>query len=66
MTGNVIADSRAMTGPGGVVLEDARHLDRFAGHGSVDKGAQFWLQINIPAASLPIWGSPLGLLPLCQ
>jgi 2,4-dienoyl-CoA reductase-like NADH-dependent reductase (Old Yellow Enzyme family) len=29
ITGNVMVDGRAMTGPGGVVLEDDRHLDRF-------------------------------------
>ena len=29
ITGNVMVDARAMTGPGGVVLEDDRHLDRF-------------------------------------
>jgi 2,4-dienoyl-CoA reductase-like NADH-dependent reductase (Old Yellow Enzyme family) len=29
ITGNVMVDARAMTGAGGVVLEDDRHLDRF-------------------------------------
>jgi NADH:flavin oxidoreductases, Old Yellow Enzyme family len=29
LTGNVMIDRRAMTGPGGVVLEDERHLERF-------------------------------------
>ena len=29
ITGNVMVDARAMTGPGGVVLEDARQLDKF-------------------------------------
>ena len=29
LTGNVMVDRRAMTGPGGVVLEDDRHMDRF-------------------------------------
>lgn len=29
ITGNVMVDGRAMTGPGGVVLEDRRFLDRF-------------------------------------
>jgi 2,4-dienoyl-CoA reductase-like NADH-dependent reductase (Old Yellow Enzyme family) len=27
LTGNVMIDRRAMTGPGGVVLEDERHLE---------------------------------------
>ena len=29
LTGNVMVDRRAMTGPGGVVLEDDSHLHRF-------------------------------------
>lgn len=29
LTGNVMVDRRAMTGPGGVGLEDDRHLERF-------------------------------------
>lgn len=29
LTGNVMIDRRAMTGPGGVVLEDERNLERF-------------------------------------
>lgn len=29
ITGNVMVDRRAMTGPGGVVLEDEKHLDTF-------------------------------------
>ncbi|WP_427308608.1 NADH:flavin oxidoreductase/NADH oxidase family protein [Cupriavidus sp. H39] len=55
MTGNVMVDSRAMTGPGGVVLEDARHLDRFRRWARVgrSKGAQFWLQINHPGRQMP-------------
>jgi 2,4-dienoyl-CoA reductase-like NADH-dependent reductase (Old Yellow Enzyme family) len=55
ITGNVMVDSRAMTGPGGVVLEDARHLDRFKRWAQVgrSKGAQFWLQINHPGRQMP-------------
>src|ERR1700747_1361936 len=46
ITGNVMVDNRAMTGPGGVVLEDDKHLDRFKHWASIGraKGAQFWLQ----------------------
>lgn len=29
LSGNVMIDGRAMTGPGGVVLENDRHLERF-------------------------------------
>ncbi|AQV98406.1 2,4-dienoyl-CoA reductase [Cupriavidus necator] len=55
ITGNVMVDSRAMTGPGGVVLEDARHLDRFRRWAQVgrSRGAQFWLQINHPGRQMP-------------
>ncbi len=50
LSGNVMVDARAVTGPGGVVLEDARHLDRFREWARVGraKGAHFWLQINHP------------------
>jgi 2,4-dienoyl-CoA reductase-like NADH-dependent reductase (Old Yellow Enzyme family) len=50
LTGNVMVDSRAMTGPGGVVLEDAAHLERFRQWAKIGraKGAQFWMQINHP------------------
>lgn len=55
LTGNVMVDGRAMTGPGGVVLEDATHLDRFKRWASAgrSKGAQFWLQINHPGRQMP-------------
>ncbi|WP_321813510.1 MULTISPECIES: NADH:flavin oxidoreductase/NADH oxidase family protein [unclassified Paraburkholderia] len=72
ITGNVMVDSRAMTGPGGVVLEDDRHLDAFRQWASVgrSKGAQFWLQINHPGRQMranlgqPTWAPsavPLAL-----
>lgn len=50
LTGNVMVDSRAMTGPGGVVLEDDSHLDRFKKWAQIAKsgGAQVWMQINHP------------------
>ncbi|WP_137923760.1 NADH:flavin oxidoreductase/NADH oxidase family protein [Cupriavidus sp. 2SB] len=55
ITGNVMVDSRAMTGPGGVVLEDARHLDRFKRWAEVGRAnkAQIWLQINHPGRQMP-------------
>lgn len=55
ITGNVMVDGRAMTGPGGVVLEDDQHLDRFKRWAQVGraKGAQFWLQINHPGRQMP-------------
>ncbi len=55
ITGNVMVDARAMTGPGGVVLEDDRHLDRFAAWAKAgrSRGAQMWMQINHPGRQMP-------------
>jgi 2,4-dienoyl-CoA reductase-like NADH-dependent reductase (Old Yellow Enzyme family) len=54
ITGNVMVDSRAMTGPGGVVLEDDQHLSQFKAWTRIgrSKGAQFWLQINHPGRQM--------------
>lgn len=56
ISGNVMVDSRAMTGPGGVVLEDDTHLARFERWARVGraKGAQFWLQINHPGRQMQV------------
>lgn len=50
LTGNVMIDSRALTGPGGVVLEDAEHLAQFSQWARIARqgGAQVWMQINHP------------------
>jgi 2,4-dienoyl-CoA reductase-like NADH-dependent reductase (Old Yellow Enzyme family) len=55
ITGNVMVDARAMTGPGGVVLEDDRHLDRFKHWADTARagGAQVWMQINHPGRQMP-------------
>ncbi|MFG0633566.1 NADH:flavin oxidoreductase/NADH oxidase family protein [Pseudomonas sp. xss_2] len=55
ISGNVMVDGRAMTGPGGVVLEDDAQLDGFRRWAAVGraKGAQFWLQINHPGRQMP-------------
>jgi len=55
ISGNVMVDGRAMTGPGGVVLEHDRHLDRFKRWAAIGRanGAQFWLQINHPGRQMP-------------
>ena len=55
ISGNVMVDSRAMTGPGGVVLENDRQLDKFKAWAKTGraKGAQFWLQINHPGRQMP-------------
>ena len=50
ITGNVMVDRHALTGPGGVVLENDRHLQRFAAWADACRshGAQAWMQINHP------------------
>lgn len=55
ITGNVMVDGRAMTGPGGVVLEDDRHLDRFIAWAETvsSRGGQMWMQINHPGRQMP-------------
>ena len=54
LSGNVMIDRRALTGPGGVVLEDARHLDLFRRWAQTGRagGARFWLQINHPGRQM--------------
>ncbi|AKJ96744.1 2,4-dienoyl-CoA reductase [Pseudomonas chlororaphis] len=54
ITGNVMVDGRAMTGPGGVVLQDDQQLDKFKRWARVGRsgGAQFWLQINHPGRQM--------------
>ncbi len=54
LSGNVMIDRHAMTGPGGVVLEDDSQLDKFRQWARIGrtKGAQFWLQINHPGRQM--------------
>jgi 2,4-dienoyl-CoA reductase-like NADH-dependent reductase (Old Yellow Enzyme family) len=54
LTGNVMVDRRAMTGPGGVVLEDDSHLDRFQQWAKVARagGAQVWMQMSHPGRQM--------------
>lgn len=54
ISGNVMIDSRAMTGPGGVVLEDDAQLEKFRRWARIGRsaGAQFWLQINHPGRQM--------------
>jgi len=56
ITGNVMVDRRAMTGPGGVVLENDQHLARFKrwAETAKAKGAQVWMQINHPGRQMPV------------
>lgn len=55
ITGNVMVDRRAMTGPGGVVLESEAFADRFKAWSEVarSRGAQVWMQINHPGRQMP-------------
>jgi len=54
ISGNVMVDGRAMTGPGGVVLQDDKQLDKFKRWARIGRsgGAQFWLQINHPGRQM--------------
>nr|WP_294846567.1 NADH:flavin oxidoreductase/NADH oxidase family protein [uncultured Sphingomonas sp.] len=55
ITGNVMVDARAMTGPAGVVLEDDHYLDRFIAWANDARsgGGQVWMQINHPGRQMP-------------
>lgn len=54
ITGNVMIDARAMTGPGGVVLESDAHLERFRQWALAARqhGAQIWMQLNHPGRQM--------------
>lgn len=55
ITGNVMVDARAMTGPAGVVLESDRLLARFRNWAEVAGagGGKVWMQINHPGRQMP-------------
>jgi 2,4-dienoyl-CoA reductase (NADPH2) len=55
ITGNVMVDRRAMTGPGGVVLESGQHRARFErwAQSARRHGAQVWMQVNHPGRQMP-------------
>ena len=50
LTGNVMISPDALTGPGGVVLENVDHLDSFRkwAAAGTSNGNQLWMQINHP------------------
>ncbi|PTU49977.1 2,4-dienoyl-CoA reductase, partial [Pseudomonas plecoglossicida] len=54
LTGNVMVDPGAMTGPGGVVLDASQPLQRFRDWARIGRahGAQFWMQINHPGRQM--------------
>ncbi|MDE2411792.1 MAG: NADH:flavin oxidoreductase/NADH oxidase family protein [Sphingomonadales bacterium] len=55
ITGNVMVDGRAMTGPAGVVLENDLFLDHFREWADVARsdGGKVWMQINHPGRQMP-------------
>ncbi|GAB3463666.1 NADH:flavin oxidoreductase/NADH oxidase family protein [Massilia terrae] len=55
ITGNVMVDRRAMTGPGGVVLESEGNRERFEqwARAARARGAQIWMQLNHPGRQMP-------------
>lgn len=55
ITGNVMVDKRAMTGPGGVVLEKDDQLDVFRRWAAIgqSRGGHIWMQINHPGRQMP-------------
>ena len=50
ITGNVMVDQRAMTGPGGIVLEENTILEPFKkwARAGTQNGTKIWMQINHP------------------
>ena len=55
ITGNVMVDRTAMTGAGGVVLENAQFLPRFQrwAQAAQQGGGQVWVQLNHPGRQMP-------------
>ena len=55
ITGNVMVDGRAMTGPGAVVLESLQFRERFEKWSAAARaqGAHIWMQINHPGRQVP-------------
>ena len=55
ITGNVMVDRTAMTGAGGVVLENAQFLPRFQrwAQAAQQGGGQVWMQLNHPGRQMP-------------
>ncbi|TPV53720.1 NADH:flavin oxidoreductase/NADH oxidase family protein [Aestuariibacter sp. GS-14] len=55
ISGNVMIERRAMTGPGGVVLDNLSNLNLFKHWAQIaqSNGAQCWLQLNHPGRQMP-------------
>ncbi|MFF3772776.1 2,4-dienoyl-CoA reductase [Streptomyces sp. NPDC002232] len=64
ITGNVMVHAEALTGPGGVVLDEHAPLEPFAAWAEAGKsaGGAIWMQINHPGRQVPsgmpgvVWG----------
>jgi 2,4-dienoyl-CoA reductase-like NADH-dependent reductase (Old Yellow Enzyme family) len=64
ITGNVMVHAEALTGPGGVVLDDRTPLEPFARWAEAGKGggAATWIQVSHPGRQVParqpgvVWG----------
>jgi 2,4-dienoyl-CoA reductase-like NADH-dependent reductase (Old Yellow Enzyme family) len=64
ITGNVMVQAKALTGPGGVVLDDCAPLEPFSRWAEAGKagGATMWMQISHPGRQVParmpgvVWG----------
>lgn len=56
ITGNVMVDGRALTGPGGVVLEETTDLAPFRewAKAAQSGGAKVWMQINHPGRQVQV------------
>ena len=65
LTGNVMIDGRALTGPGGIVLEARTPLEPFKRWASAARagGAQLWMQINHPGRQVQAAMGGLALAP---
>ena len=72
ITGNVMVDRHAFTGPGGVALDEHSDLALFRKWADISKaqGAQVWMQINHPGRQmradlgLPVYAPSAVSLPL--
>ncbi len=62
ITGNVMVDGRALTGPGGVVLEETSDLEPFRkwSQAAQSGGAKVWMQINHPGRQVQVDQGGLG------
>lgn len=55
LTGNVMIDAHAMTGPAGIVLENDKYLDIFRNLSRMinSNNSKIWMQINHPGRQMP-------------